>query len=200
MTQSNVTTQDTIPAEPVPAEPEPKPEPKEAEPEPRTYGSIEEVIAEIADRAYLDDPADVHSGAGRGAHVAWEQPDGKMMIVRHRQPSPFDSNSLVFAIFHDEDEVRVYSIPKEKGNITRHHLSKRGRTFVVEIMADVEQLIDEMEIEIKSAEGSYAADQARIDWLENHSASRLEDVRSRLNNENVGSVREAIDSLSEGAS
>lgn len=154
MTQSNVTTpQDTIPAsapvgEMAPAEPQTEPE----EGAPKTYATIDDVIAEIADRAGLADPADVHAGAGRGTHVAWEQPDGKMMIIRHRQPSPFDSGSLVFAIFHDEDEVRVYSIPKEKGNITRHHLSKHGRTFVVEVMADVEQLIDEMDSEIRAAD------------------------------------------------
>lgn len=154
MTQSNVTTpQDTIPAaapvgETAPAEPQAEPE----EEAPKTYASIDDVILEIAARAGLDEPADVHSGAGRGLHVAWEQPDGKMMIVRHRQPSPFDLGALVFAIFHDEDEVRVYSIPKEKGNITRHHLSKRGRTFVVEVMADVEQLIDEVVVEIQAAD------------------------------------------------
>lgn len=150
-----MTTQDTIPAEPVAAtgvDGAQEPEPEEP---PREYKSLEDVLAEVADRVGLGDPQDVLAGAGRGLTVAWEDPSGKIMVLKQGEPSPFNANGaqLIFAMFHDEEEVRVYAVPREKGPLERYHLSKRGRTFVKEHLADAEQLVEELETEVRTAEG-----------------------------------------------
>jgi hypothetical protein len=107
---------------------------------PKTYGSMDEIFNEILARSSLESFTDVV----RTKRVVVTMPEGTPLAIDLGQASPFDKTSLVVGIFHDEDETRVYTFPKEKGEIKRYSIAKQFRFLAVDSMADVEQFIDEM--------------------------------------------------------
>jgi hypothetical protein len=112
-----------------------------AEAKPKTYASMEEMFDEVLDRSGLESFSDVV----RTKRVAVVLPDNAVTTVDLGQPSPFDSKSVVVGIFRDDDEVRIYTFPKEKGEIKRYCVTKHPRVpLAVDVMGSVEQFIDEM--------------------------------------------------------
>jgi hypothetical protein len=98
------------------------------------------LFKEILDRSGLDSFGDVPIPK----RAVWEDPGGSLMNVELNQSSPFDKKSVVMGLFHDDEEVRVYTLPAEKGEAKRYCLSKRGRTFVVETFSSLEMIIDSL--------------------------------------------------------
>lgn len=96
------------------------------------------LFKEILDRSGLDSFGDVPIPK----RAVWEDPGGSLMNVELNKVSPFDKTSVVMGLFHDDEEVRVYTLPTEKGEAKRYCLSKRGRTFVVETFSSLEMIID----------------------------------------------------------
>jgi hypothetical protein len=98
------------------------------------------LFKEILDRSGLDSFGDVPIPK----RAVWEDPGGSLMNIEINEPSPFDKNSIVLGLFHDDEEVRVYTLPKQRGEAKRYCLSKRGRTFVVETFSSLEMIIDSL--------------------------------------------------------
>lgn len=126
---------------------------------PRVYNTMDEIFNEILDRSGLDAFADVK----RSAQVVWEDPSGKRMVIKLTEfdadkkivlaPCPLDDGKTVVAgIFHDADEVRVYTLPAKGGMVhpSCYCLSKKGRTYVADELLNIEVFIDAMADELKS--------------------------------------------------
>jgi hypothetical protein len=107
---------------------------------------VKSLFSEILDRTGLESLRDVVIPK----RVVWEDPDGKTTSCDLNSNSPFDPASLVIGIFHDEEEARVYTLPKESGEAKRYCLSKRGRTFVLESLSSLEMVIDLMAAEYRA--------------------------------------------------
>ncbi len=107
---------------------------------PKTYSSMDEIFAEVLERSGLGSFGDVV----RTKRCICVMPDGAVATIDLGQDSPFDSKSMVVGIFHDDDEVRIYTFPKGKGEIKRYVLAKNVRFLAVDSMVDVEQFIDEL--------------------------------------------------------
>jgi hypothetical protein len=125
---------------------------------PKTYESPAELFKEILDRAGLTDdagnpiyPLDVTD------RVVWLDPESKGVLAFDlRADCPLDQKtnpSQVAGIFVDEDEVRVYTLPKDKGFIRRYTLSKRGVGFTRSLLTNLEVFIDAMADEYAAQAG-----------------------------------------------
>lgn len=152
----------TTPAAATATDPAPPAAPAPAEPKLTT---IESIFAAIRYKSSLNSLKDVK----QTVRVVWQDPDGKRFVIRAlddvdggKTPAanPFVSHlasgsptSIVMGIFHDEEEIRVYTLPIDgKGFPTCYCLSKReGRSFVEEIMHSVEKFVDVMADEYRAA-------------------------------------------------
>jgi hypothetical protein len=136
----------TQPADGAPAEVAAPQSPAEEEEKPRVYASIEEMFEEIRDRAGLDSFKDVKQT--RRAVVL--DPDGKPWTFDLNKDSPLDAKSIVIGVFYDTDSLRVFTFPKEKGEIKCYSFPPSRVCFTLDVMTDIEMFIDEMA-------GEYAA-------------------------------------------
>lgn len=75
-----------------------------------------------------------------GRSYVWFGNSGQPAVIRLGEKSPFNQRMGVVAMFHNQDEVRVYAVPidkPEKNEIptpTRYTLSKTAPTFFVEAL------------------------------------------------------------------
>jgi hypothetical protein len=97
-------------------------------------------IKEFGERILSGVHADVDE-LPKVAVVHWNE-----MNFVHNEALPFDEFSLVIELFHEDDIVRVYTMPKappsnpppkdwKPRHPTRYSLTKRGRDFVAETMS-----------------------------------------------------------------
>lgn len=115
-------------------------QPQPLSPIPKTYDTPEALYKEILERSGLDsfplDPVD---------RVVWTSPEGRDPLVFDLNgDSPMGRGSKVQGLFHDEDEIRVYTLPVERGFIYRYTLSKHGLGFVRSRIVNLEAFIDAM--------------------------------------------------------
>lgn len=117
---------------------------------PKKYESMEQIFEEILERSGLESFKDVP----RSSRAVWVDPAGAAMVFKIGEPSPFGDEKnpadTVLGIFHDEDEIRVYTFPVKQGELKRYCLSKRGCVFVLDTFPDVDMWVDEMATEYAS--------------------------------------------------
>jgi hypothetical protein len=114
---------------------------------------------------------------------------------------PFDPNSVVIGIFHDDEVIRIYSLGKAAPNPppagwkpslpTRYVLTRTAPTYVSEVMSMdtmAAEMIDEW---VQVAEGMNSAKAEReavVAWLETF----VPDMQSAMFNEIIADIREGV--------
>jgi hypothetical protein len=130
---------DPTPVETATPAPATTPAPPEDAP-PKKYESMEQIFEEIRERAGIGSFLDVP----RAARACWVDPDHKAMLFKIGEESPFGAKDTVLGIFHDDAEIRVFTLPKERGELKRYCLSKQSPVFVLDTFSDLDMWIDEM--------------------------------------------------------
>jgi hypothetical protein len=76
-----------------------------------------------------------------------------MTVIRHNETFPLNPAMLIFAMFQDDDEFRVYALPIKASTPpmppTRYRLSKTNRVFSAESMSlgvFEEEMVDELQV------------------------------------------------------
>jgi len=119
----------------------------EAEPEPRKLDSLEAIVAEILELTGMDSLGDVPS-----TKHAWllDPVSMKRVHVEVGQPMPIDTKTQVFAIFHELDEARVYTM-NAGVPIECYRFNAAG--ISASVFSSMEQFVDALADEYKTLLG-----------------------------------------------
>jgi hypothetical protein len=93
----------------------------------------------------------------RLAHFVWfSGPNGQPTVMTGGQPLPFKANSLVYAMFQNDEVVRAYVLGAasmdQSAPPSRYTFSKQAPTYSVEVMT-LEVFMDEIADEWQAAAG-----------------------------------------------
>jgi hypothetical protein len=97
-----------------------------------------------------------------GGGFVWKAPDGKAFAFFQGKPSPLNDKMLVFTMFQNEYEVRVYAVPTkadgdDKAAPTRYTFTKAAPTYFVESMR-METFIYEVADELRELDAATASE------------------------------------------